>query len=97
MIRLEIEIKIELEFNQSEKIKSISNLINFALIIKFQSNLNLNLQSDHVFKILDLYNSQSNLKTNCIKCLLQILLIKKYQINANSVTFNDIKIVACIQ
>jgi len=31
-IRLEIEIKIALEFNQSEERKSISSLVNFALI-----------------------------------------------------------------
>jgi len=31
-IRLEIEIEIGLEFNQSEKRKPISSLVNFALI-----------------------------------------------------------------
>jgi len=40
-IRLEIGIEIELEFNQSEERKSISSLVNFALIgqnpIQFQS------------------------------------------------------------
>jgi len=40
-IRLEIEIEIGLEFNQSEERKSISSLVNFALIdqnlIQFQS------------------------------------------------------------
>jgi len=41
-IRLEIEIEIGLEFNQSEERKSISNLVNFGLV-KIQSNLNPNL------------------------------------------------------